>query len=377
MDATDVKTFKVSNGALASPSLPSRLKIFDWGDNKSTDGVFRAGSKTATNLPGNQKRLGFERVAIDFDHCTVPGHPTQKELLKNGQPPLVFGYGTVNVEEGKGIFLEDVTWTPLGMQHAKNFEDLSPALRDENGEVTMIHSVALTPNGKISGLQFFSATNQNMKTLKDTITGEDLASALGLPSTASVEDINKLLKLFSNLASFFVSEDGKVKSFSAGSIFAEMSNRLAKLEDGATKQIATLSATIGGKVHSFTAEDVVGVVSRLEKLENEIKAGRESQTAIERDLVVKSFAADGKVPKKADGTALTPEELRAMDIGTLRILSANTPVSVALSARHGAHSVEGTKNFRFKDIQGKEHVDLAALFNDENARAGHSLIPNI
>jgi hypothetical protein len=163
IDANGLRTFKISNGALKDEKLPQRLKFFAWGDNQSTDGSFRAGDKTSAELAANQKKYGFERVAIDFNHCSVPGTDTYKDLLKFGQPPLIFGYGRVEVVPDDGIYLEDIIWTPLGQQHARNFEDLSPALRDEDGEVTLVHSVALTPNGKVKELSFFSAielTNQ-------------------------------------------------------------------------------------------------------------------------------------------------------------------------------------------------------------------------
>jgi hypothetical protein len=151
IDTNDLKTFKISNGALKDETLPQRLKFFAWGDNKSTDGNFRAGEKTSAELAANQKKYGFERVAIDFNHCSVPGTDTYKDLLKLGQPPLIFGYGRVEAIPNDGLYLEDIVWTPLGVQHARNFEDLSPAIQDVNGEVTLVHSIALTPNGKVEG----------------------------------------------------------------------------------------------------------------------------------------------------------------------------------------------------------------------------------
>jgi hypothetical protein len=150
---------KISNGALKSDKLPSRLKIFDWGVNFSTQGTFRAADKTRTLLSTNQHTMGFDRVAIDYNHCTVSGSDAYKDFIKNGQPPAVFGYGTVTPVAGDGIFLEDIIWTPLGVQCARNFEDISPAVKDDSGEVTFVHSVALTPNGSIFGLQFFSSTD--------------------------------------------------------------------------------------------------------------------------------------------------------------------------------------------------------------------------
>jgi hypothetical protein len=157
IDAKGLKTFKITNGALKGETLPRRLKFFAWGDNQSTDGNFRAGERTSSELPANQKKYGFERVAIDFNHCSVPGTDTYKDLLKVGQPPLIFGYGRVEAVANDGIYLEDIIWTPLGVQHARNFEDLSPAIQDQDGEVTLVHSVALTPNGKVEGLEFFTA----------------------------------------------------------------------------------------------------------------------------------------------------------------------------------------------------------------------------
>jgi hypothetical protein len=111
IDANGLKTFKISNGALKGEMLPRRLKFFAWGDNKSTDGNFRAGERTSSELPANQKKYDFERVAIDFNHCSVPGTDTYKDLLKVGQPPLIFGYGRVEAVPNDGIYLEDIIWT--------------------------------------------------------------------------------------------------------------------------------------------------------------------------------------------------------------------------------------------------------------------------
>lgn len=147
-----IKIFRNTTKTPLANGLPTRLKVLSWGENTSTQGTFRAGPKTASALPTNQKAMGFSRVAIDYDHCSVPGTETNKSLLSAGQPPLIFGYGDVVPIVGDGIYLENIAWTPLGVQHAKNFEDISPALKDDNGEVVMIHSAALTPNGSLHDL---------------------------------------------------------------------------------------------------------------------------------------------------------------------------------------------------------------------------------
>jgi hypothetical protein len=42
-----------------------------------------------------------------------------------------------------------VDWTPLGEEHARNFEDLSPTIapKEPRSEVLFLHSVALTIHG--------------------------------------------------------------------------------------------------------------------------------------------------------------------------------------------------------------------------------------
>src|SRR5262249_20641636 len=84
-----------------------------------------------------------------------------------------------------------IIWTPLGVQHARNFEDLSPAIRDEDGEVILVHSVALTPNGKVEGLEFFKAvlgtqeavTAESKSSEEKTIKLLSVVRLLGLPET--------------------------------------------------------------------------------------------------------------------------------------------------------------------------------------------------
>ena len=369
LDTSDIKTFKaISNGALRGDTLPTRLKVFGWGDNETIDGIYRAGHKTSTQLSANQKRFGFERVAIDFNHCTVPGNDTNKALMAAGQPPLIFGYGRVNPIAGDGIYLEEITWTPLGVQHARNFEDLSPALKDDNREVTMVHSVALTPNGKVTGLQFFSALdNQPQPSNKMTEKYLSLATLAGLLSLkADADEASVTAALAARLkpaaeltALSALIKDGKVVVLDT---VAAMDGRLAKLEEAGTKQIATLSATINGTVKTFSAEDLVGVLAKVDALAAKITASETGQRESAVDALVKTFSADGKVPKKADGTAFSAEELKRLDLGTLQILSANTPVTVALAARSLTGNTD-TKAKSFRDANGK--VDMAALLEAE------------
>ena len=307
MEANELKLFKISNGALQGAALPARLKILNWGANETIDGPVTAGPRTADRLAANQRQAGYERVAIDFDHCTVAGTGAHRDLTAAGQPPLIFGYGRVQPVPGDGIWLEDVTWTPLGLQHARNFEDLSPALREADGEVVLIHSVALTPNGKVNGLQFFSATLTNHTTMTN-----ELAELLGLPATTSQENL-----------------------------LAELKKRLA-------------------------APALLPLSARLDALELKLHAHTAATLDAERDRLVRLFAADGKVPKRATGETYSAAELKTLDPDTLRLLHANTPVTVPLAARASLSQTDSHPVKNFKDDKGR--IDLAALFEAEGTQ---------
>lgn len=150
----------ISNAALKGGALPSRIKILNWGQNPSIKGAIRVGEKSLARLAARQRDLGFERVALDYNHSSVPGTEEYEKLLKSGQPPIIFGYGRPNVVQGDGIYLEEMTWTPLGVEKAQQFEDLSPAVPAEacgGSEVDFVQSVALTTNGCLHGVTFFSA----------------------------------------------------------------------------------------------------------------------------------------------------------------------------------------------------------------------------
>lgn len=146
----------VSNGALKSTSLPSRIKVLDWGTNETAKGRIILDDSSAAALAANQAAAGFARVALDFEHNTVPGSP---EYERTKEPREIAGYGTPVIIPGDGLYLENVTYTASGAAGAKNFEDLSPAVKlDEQGRVVFLHSVALVRNGAVHGLTFFSAS---------------------------------------------------------------------------------------------------------------------------------------------------------------------------------------------------------------------------
>lgn len=150
-----IATFSpISNGALKSDILPTRIHVLSFGKTETLDTPIEINNKTKKVFSSTQKKIGRERVPIDYNHNSVP----DTEAYKNDKEPRnIAGYGTPKIDEN-GLWLEDIEWTPSGKESAKNYEDLSPApLLDENGTVIGLHSVALCPAGAISDLHFYNA----------------------------------------------------------------------------------------------------------------------------------------------------------------------------------------------------------------------------
>jgi hypothetical protein len=309
--APDLKkliALKISNGALASaPNLPARLKILAWGENATVKGPVRLGEKSARVLPLNQKALGFEEVALDFEHNTLEGSP---EFARTKEPRAVAAYGKLSVIAGDGLYLDELRWTPTGKTEAFNFADLSPAIElDADGDVTFLHSVALTRNGAVHDLSFFNAdkkimTNPNPNA--EMFTVADFSAAFGLRAEAVKDDVLKKLTDLCALTAL----DGRLKALEAG---------------------ATVTA----------AATITALTARLEKLESLQSADATAREKAERGQIIVRFAAEGKVPLKPDGAAYTTEELLALSADTLRLLLANAAASVPLHARGARLNAEG------------------------------------
>lgn len=315
----------ISNGALVAGRLPSRLKVLGWGENPSVKGIVTAADRTARVLLANQKSRGFEKVALDFEHNTVPGSP---EYERSQEPRKVAGYGTLEIIPAEGVFLNALEWTPAGQADALNFADLSPAVElDAEGHVLFIHSIALTRAGAVEGLSFFNVHLNTKPTMAEKfITLAALAALFSLPDTASEADVIGKLKDRLTPAS---PPDLTPLNTQLGTLDA----RVKKIEEAGNKGIATLSATLDGKVITLSAEDLAKFGGRIEKLESTLTASATSQADRERGELIARFSADGKVPLNAEGKAYTDEELKQLDVPTLKILAANTPVTVPLQAR--------------------------------------------
>ena len=157
---------EISNGALKGKELPKRLKVLDWGKSDTTKGDIILNDASYDNFMDNQKQWGRDKdIAIDFDHCTVPSDDNKNFVP--GKAKDIAGYGDPELIKGDGLYLKNIRWTDIGKEKAKNYADLSPAVKcyDKSDIVEALHSVALTPNGSVFGLKFYNSDFMINKTM--------------------------------------------------------------------------------------------------------------------------------------------------------------------------------------------------------------------
>jgi Mu-like prophage I protein len=350
----------ISNGALKGGSLPTRLKLLNWGTNDTVQGPVIVDDSCVEVFSANQRSLGFERVALDFEHNTVPGSP---EYERTKEPRDIAAQGAPRIVRGDGLYLEDLTWFNVGKDKAPTYEDLSPAVKwDDSKRLIFMHSTALTRNGAVYGLTFLSAkimSNQNQQ-LADAgkfITLAALAGAIGLAATATEADVVAQLKHLSAVGNMLEMKDGKIILLP----LAELGGRLTKIEEAATKGIAALSATVDGKVITFTAEDVVKLSAKITTLETSLNTDAKNREDLLKGELLGRFSAEGKAPNGEDGKPMTADTLRTLSAPTLKMLLANTPVTVPLNARG---RINGDRPARDPNLKGAAR--MAAAFEEDN-----------
>lgn len=339
-------TFRILSGLVkldATKGLPSRIKILNWGRNETVHGPVILDAITVTQFAANQKKLGRESVALDFEHNTVPG---TEEYKRTTEPRAVAAFAAPVIVPEDGLYLEALSWTPEGNKSAFNFLDLSAApFLDKSGRVIALHSAALTKNGATHDLPTFfdqaeikamsaSLTNQqhNKPMPEKFLSLAVLSAIVGLAETATEAEITAELK--KRLAPVQLPD---IQPLSAAD--AALDARLKKVEDAATKQIAVLSATIDGKVVTLNAEDVVKLHNRVEALSATLTANSTKADEAERARLVEEATNDGKlIPLSAD-------TMKTLPLPALKELLTGLPKDVVpLSARGKKPAATQTDN---------------------------------
>lgn len=175
-------TEKIEAGA-----LPKRLVVAPWGSHSTAKGQITINERTVAHLPGNQARSNFDRIALDFNHNTVPGSESYR-----GEPAKIAAHGTPRVQAGEGISMEALDWTPEGREFVggNHYIDLSPTLQlNAAGEAVFIHSAAVCRQGAIPGLALFAADPLGRAYAEDGALKELLAMVLGIPASSSEDEI--------------------------------------------------------------------------------------------------------------------------------------------------------------------------------------------
>jgi phage I-like protein len=328
-------------------ALPSKIVMLKWGDNETAEGNFRIGPKTLA-ASALWDDLGYGEVAIDFNHNTVPGHPSYK-----GEPAPIAAMAALSVVENVGLVFDAIQWTPEGQANKTNYRDLSPTVaRDESGEVIFCHSGALCRNGATKGLHLFPAdtlssditdTISTLNAQLFTLMAKETAAPTHTVKTPSVHKpgtfmINTdLLKQILKLPADATADDlnAALDALAKGTAGGGGDEPDAGADTADTATVKALSAQIAalGKGIKILTGNFEGQVAALNA---RFEAG-------ERKAVVDAATAEGKiVPAEwlpgQDGKGGLPIE-------QLRTLCATLPEIVPLSARTPAN---------IKTVQGKE-----------------------
>lgn len=312
---TELSFYRVSNGALAAEKLPARLKLLSWGENKSRKGPVRVTPLTLSSLPPAQRDSGFDRVALDYEHNTVPGTPA---FRADKEPRKVAAFGTPRVIEGEGLFLEKLEWTPAGREFAREYCDLSPAVqRGRDGTVLFLHSCALCRQGAVDDLSFFSIDLPETKNQEDDVDLKELLlELLGLNADATDDEIQAAV----------------AAKIEADKSAAENTTTLtAKLNDLAA-QVTTLSAAnknpakSGAQSGAPTSGELTALTVKVGLLEGNLTALSLELDTRDRTALRDRATREGKV------IPLTVEQIAAMPLDALREMVDKLPATVPLTA---------------------------------------------
>ena len=302
---------RISNGAFQLKGSPKRLKLLNWGVNDTVYGPVIVNETTARLLPMNQKSAGFDTVALDYEHNTVPGTP---EFERTKEPREIAANGVPLVVPGEGLFLDQLGYTPSGERNHLNYIDLSPTPKlTPAREVCFLHSVALCRQGAVEDLHYFSVAMEGMdqadiqtqteeeKVLMDKIMTL-LRKALGLKPDATDDEVC-----------------GAVQSLSA------LGPRIVALE-GAVQPLVALTAADGKlTVLSVGLDGLKGKIGDLD-IKSQITTFSSELDDVRRDLICYQAHVEGKVIQ------LTADQRKALPLDTLKSMVEKITPTVPLTA---------------------------------------------
>ena len=315
-------TFLSSDGAAGVRALPKRIKILNWGDNPNCHGKrVNVGPLFAKCLAA--ATYPYRKVALDFEHNTLPGTAAYKE---SQEPRPVAGFGTVEVVEGRGVYLTMTAWTPEGEKMAVNFADVSAgAVTDKDGNVVAVASVALCRAGAVEGMDFVEAPLSggvssalsgiiNKEGIREQGSGNrkqtDPRSLIPNPSSKQQKgqamDFKALL-----IKSLGLGDDATDEA-----IQAALEKALKKEPVNKEEQEAAMSAAVKA-----------AVAEAVKPIQEQVAALSASAVAHEKQDLIAAAAREGKV------IALSADALAKISVADLQATIAKTAVTVPLNAQ--------------------------------------------
>lgn len=278
--------------------LPRRIKVLNWGENPNCHGRrVNVGPLFAKCL--SAAVYPYRQVALDFEHNTFPGTAAYKE---SREPRPVAGFGSIEVVEGRGVYLTMSSWTPEGERMAVNYADVSAgAVTDEDGNVVAVSSVALCRAGAVDGMDFVEAP----------LSGGVSSALSGIINNNNQEgqamDFKALL-----IKSLGLGDDATDEAIQAA---------LAKaLERKPDENQEARQAAMSAAVKAAVAEAV-------KPIQEQVAALSAAAVAHEKRDLVAEAAREGKV------VALSADALAKLSVEDLKATIAKTAVTVPLSAK--------------------------------------------
>ena len=320
----------VSNGIRTGQPLPSRLKVLNWGVNKTVKGDVIVNDLTASSLPAFQAEKNWDDVVLDIEHGSVPGSPLFLAAAANGKFPELLGRGKPLVISGQGLFVDGISWSPHG-NRAYEFPDLSGAVKqDSSGVVIGLHSLAFCTHGAAEGIHSYS---QQVNTTMEHTMKSILLSLLGLDEKATDAQMLEKAKTMAPAILSLSGMDPKLATALVAmtpdalqlltSLKPETLTALSKLTAKEIEDKLALLSTIGaGKDETLQA-----ALTRLSTAEGTLTTLKADFTSARRNTLLLSAAQQGKVVPKVY------LEKHGDDLTTLSTLIEQLPVTVPVEQR--------------------------------------------
>lgn len=278
--------------------LPRRIKVLNWGENPNCHGRrVNVGPLFAKCL--SSAVYPYRQVALDFEHNTFPGTAAYKE---SREPRPVAGFGSIEVVEGRGVYLTMSSWTPEGERMAVNYADVSAgAVTDKDGNVVAVSSVALCRAGAVDGMDFVEAP----------LSGGVSSALSGIINNNNQEgqamDFKALL-----IKSLGLGDDATDEAIQAA--LAKALGR--KPDENQEARQAAMSAAVKA-----------AVAEAVKPIQEQVAALSAAAVAHEKRDLVAEAAREGKV------VALSADALAKLSVEDLKATIAKTAVTVPLSAK--------------------------------------------